>query len=265
MPPAASNSGFDAVVPIVVFVLVSLAATLVFVGIDLRSPEFRSSFTSDTLRRRRNLGYIVGNLVGMVGLGLTNHWLSTRIPGFVHWGSVPIAVEVVACVLVAEAINWLSHWIKHVQPWLWTFHVQHHVGRHYDTTLTLHTHAVDVLVSGAAMSVVLLLLGFQPLAVDVFVLAYYVANLYKHGHTALSLGRILDRVIVGPAYHRVHHTLDMRGNYGSVLTVFDVLFGTALWPPADIYQRPVGVAGVVERDFITEMLLPLGDTSKANP
>jgi sterol desaturase/sphingolipid hydroxylase (fatty acid hydroxylase superfamily) len=81
----------------------------------------------------------------------------------------------------------------------------------------------------------------------------------------LSLGAVLDRVIVGPAYHRVHHTLDGRGNYGSVLTFYDVVFGTAVWPPADIYQRSVGVVDVSERDFLAEMMLPVRDALGVKP
>jgi sterol desaturase/sphingolipid hydroxylase (fatty acid hydroxylase superfamily) len=239
------------------FLLIALAATLVFVGLDLRSPAFRRSLSSDRFRLHRNLGYAFGNVLSIGGLTVINGWLDAHVPRLVVWQGIPVVVEVIACVIVAELINWLSHWIKHVRPWLWTFHVQHHVGRHYDTTLTLHTHGVDVVVSGVVMSVVLLLLGFGKLGVDIFVLAYYVTNLYKHGHTMLSLGPVLDRIIVSPAYHRVHHTTDARGNYGSVLTLFDVLFGTAVWPPADIARHAVGVEGVEERSFVAEMLLPL--------
>lgn len=239
------------------FLTLALIATVVFVGLDLRSATFRAALSSDRFRLRRNVGYAFGNVVSIGGLALINGWLDVHVPRLVSWQGLPRIVEVAACVVVAELINWLSHWIKHVRPWLWTFHLQHHVGRHYDTTLTLHTHGVDVVVSGAAMSAVLMLLGFGKLGVDVFLLAYYVTNLYKHGHTMLSLGPVLDRLIVSPAYHRVHHTRDARGNYGSVLTLFDVVFGTAVWPPADIATRPVGVDGVVERGFIDEMLLPI--------
>jgi sterol desaturase/sphingolipid hydroxylase (fatty acid hydroxylase superfamily) len=239
------------------FLGIAALAVVVFVGLDLRSPAFRASLSSDRCRRWRNVGYALGNLVSIGGLMLINGRLDALVPRLLSWQGIPLIVEVAACVVVAELINWLSHWIKHVRPWLWTFHVQHHVGRHYDTTLTLHTHAVDVVVSGAAMSAVLMLLGFGRFSVDVFVLAYFVTNLYKHGHTMLTLGPVLDRIIVSPAYHRVHHTPDARGNYGSVLTLFDVVFGTAVWPSADIATRPVGVDGVEERGFIDEMLLPI--------
>lgn len=241
----------------VLFAVLSVVVVVVFVGLDLRQPSFRAGFTSDAPRRNRNIGYVVGNLVSISVLNGVNLWLSQTLAPLWSWQALPRAVEVVCCVVVAEGINWLSHWLKHQQPWLWNFHVQHHVGRHYDTTLTLHTHSVDVVVSGACMSAVLLWCGFTKLSVDVFLLLYFATNLYKHGHSRLSLGRVFDKVIVGPAYHRVDHSTWQRGNYGSVLTFFDVVFGTAIWPGPGIYEDAVGVAGVHEAGFLDEMALPL--------
>ncbi len=243
------------------FLGISAAAVVVFVGLDLRAPAFRQSLSSNRHLLKRNLGYVVGNIVGMGTLAAVNHALRGVVPVLVDWSAAGVVVEVVVCVVVAELINWLSHWIKHVRPWLWNFHIQHHVGRHYDTTLTLHTHPVDVVISGAAMSALLFALGFSAFAIDVFVLLYFVTNLYKHCHVMMSLGP-LDWIIVGPAYHRVHHTLDGRGNYGSVLTVFDIVFRTAVWPPDDIAARAVGVDGRVEASFVNEMLFPIRSTAE---
>jgi sterol desaturase/sphingolipid hydroxylase (fatty acid hydroxylase superfamily) len=238
------------------FAIWSAVAVVVFVGLDLRSADMRAGFI-DPQRRARNVGYIVGNIVTMVTLTAVNAWLGAHLVPLVSWQAWPVWMEALACVVVAEGINWLSHWLKHVHPWLWTFHLQHHVSRHYDSTLTLHTHGVDVVVSGAAMSAVLLWCGFTKFSVDVFLLLYFATNLYKHGHSRLSLGRVLDRIIVSPAYHRVHHSPTARGNYGSVLTLFDVVFRTAVWPDERVFDEPVGVAGVNEAPFIDEMLLPL--------
>lgn len=246
--------------PPLLFGLISVVVAVVFVGLDLRAPAFRAGFTTDVPRRNRNIGYIVGNLVSMSVLNAVNLWLAQRLTPLWSWEALPRVVEVVACVVVAEGINWLSHWAKHQQPWLWNFHVQHHVGRHYDTTLTLHTHGVDVVISGALMSAVLLWCGFTKLSVDVFLLLYFATNLYKHGHSRLSLGRVLDKIIVGPAYHRVHHSRVERGNYGSVLTVYDVVFRTAVWPHDTVFDDVVGVEGQVEAGFVDEMLLPVTST-----
>lgn len=251
------------------FSLITVVVAVVFVGLDLRAPSFRAGFTTDVARRNRNLGYIVGNLISMSVLNLINGWLVHTVPPLWSWQSLPRIVEVVACIVVAEGINWLSHWGKHRQPWLWNFHVQHHVGRHYDTTLTLHTHGVDVVITGAVMSAILLWCGFTKLSVDVFLLLYFATNLYKHGHSRLSLGAVLDKVIVGPAYHRVHHSTREHGNYGSVLTFYDVVFGTAVWPGAAVFDEEVGVEGQREAGFVNEMLLPVTSvrprTDRADP
>ncbi len=246
--------------PPIVFAAISVCVAVVFVGLDLRSSAFRAGFSSDRQRLWRNVGYVVGNVVAILALGALNGWLARTLTPLASWQAVPRAVEIFACIIVAEGINWVSHWVKHQHPWLWTFHLQHHVGRHYDTSLTLHTHGVDVVISGVAMSAVLLWCGFTKLSVDVFVLLYFAANLYKHGHSRLSLGPLLDRIIVSPAYHRVHHSPHARGNYGSVLTFFDVIFGTVVWPHAGVFDDPVGVDGTAPAGFVAEMLLPLVST-----
>jgi sterol desaturase/sphingolipid hydroxylase (fatty acid hydroxylase superfamily) len=136
---------------------------------------------------------------------------------------------------------------------LWTFHAPHHVETHYSVNLTLHTHGIEVLFSGAAMAAVLDLLGFSQLSVDVFSLSYFIANLYKHCTAKLSLGP-LDYIFVSPAYHRLHHARGFDGNFGSVLTIFDVLFRTAKFP-ARFEIMPYGTDD--DFGFVKEMLSPL--------
>ncbi|MES1154226.1 MAG: sterol desaturase family protein, partial [Rhodanobacter sp.] len=75
----------------------------------------------------------------------------------------------------------------------------------------------------------------------------------SHTNVRLGFGRVFDRVFVAPAFHRLHHMLVdperptlHHCNYGQVLSVWDVLFGTALYgePP-----RPTGVGDpVVDAD-----------------
>lgn len=207
---------------------ISACATLVAALLECRDTGFVASWTSDRVRRNRNVAYLLSNLVVVAVLAGTTAWIGFNIPGLVRW-ELPFAVEAVACILVAELFNWLFHWIKHVHPWLWRFHLQHHVEQRYDISLTLHTHGLEVVVAGAVMAVGLRLAGFSAAAVEVFSTLYYVANLYKHGSWRVGLGW-LDAVVVSPAFHRLHHAREVEGNYGSILTLYDVLFRTAVWP-----------------------------------
>jgi sterol desaturase/sphingolipid hydroxylase (fatty acid hydroxylase superfamily) len=75
-------------------------------------------------------------------------------------------------------------------------------------------------------------------------LAELVQNL-AHTNTRLGFGKILDHLIITPRFHRLHHMLVDPArpglhdcNYGQVLSIWDNLFGTALY---DEPPRPNGV------------------------
>ena len=235
---------------------ISAAFSVLFIALDLRDATFRASWTSDRARLRRNGAFFVSNLVTIALLHAITRELAPQLPRVFAW--TPGVVEVIACLLVAELVNWVSHWVKHEHPWLWQFHMQHHVETRYSVNLTLHTHGVEVVFTGVLMASLLVVLGFSRFAVDVFTVTYFVTNLYKHCGARMSLGP-LDWIVVGPAYHRFHHARGHHGNYGSVLTVFDVLFRTARFPKPsdDVYALPLGTEGDEPFGYVDEMLAPL--------
>lgn len=237
-------------------VLVSTVATVLFIGLDLRDAGFRAGLWRDRTRARRNAAYFASNLVTMAVLALVTDALVPRAPVLFPAisASAPLVVDVVLCFVVAELINWVAHWAKHRVPYLWRFHMQHHVETHYNTMLTLHTHGLEVVLTGTVMACTLASLGFSALAVDAFTLSYFVANLYKHCSARMSLG-VLDRLIVSPAFHRVHHARTEDANFGSVLTVWDALFGTAKWvTQQQAWAMPLGTRGGEPFGFVDEML-----------
>jgi sterol desaturase/sphingolipid hydroxylase (fatty acid hydroxylase superfamily) len=73
---------------------------------------------------------------------------------------------------------------------------------------------------------------------------------FSHANTTLDFGRIGDRLVVGPLYHRWHHALELpegrRFRYGCnfaiLLPIWDWVFGTLYLAP----QLPP--TGVVEHD-----------------
>jgi hypothetical protein len=71
----------------------------------------------------------------------------------------------------------------------------------------------------------------------------------------------LGRVIVSPAYHRLHHAADIQDmNLGVVLTIWDVLAGRARFPPRAHLASRTGLDGrpvPVEQDGPTATPLRL--------
>lgn len=212
----------------VVYTLVAAGGLLLFIGLELRAEGFRSSSFFDRRRVWRNWSFLLGALVAITVVRLVSDALGATLPRPVRWQG-PFAVEVVACFLMAELLNWVVHWAKHRHPFLWRFHFQHHRESRYSIWLVTHTHPLEVCVTGTIMSVVLVLSGFSPEAMQTYLLFYSLANTYQHSTFDYSLGP-LDWLIVNPAYHRHHHAIGRQGNYGSTLTVWDVVFGTAVFP-----------------------------------
>ena len=232
--------------------VISSVATLVAAAIECRDPGFVVSWRKDPVRCRRNAAYLISNIAVVAVLSGITAWVGRHVAPAVSW-SAPWVVDVAGCVLVAEFLNWLFHWAKHRHRWLWAFHLQHHVESRYDISLTLHTHPLEVILSGTVMVAAVRLLGFSAGALEVFSTVYYLSNLYKHGSWKVGLGP-LDKILVGPALHRLHHAKALDGNFGSVITLYDVAFGTARWPDERTWSLDVGAGEGEPFGFIPECL-----------
>ena len=73
-----------------------------------------------------------------------------------------------------------------------------------------------------------------------------------HSNIRLSFGP-LNRVLVSPNYHRIHHRFEGRQdvNLAFALTIWDQLFKTAVFPSADTVAIATGLAGrplIVEQE-----------------
>jgi sterol desaturase/sphingolipid hydroxylase (fatty acid hydroxylase superfamily) len=161
---------------------------------------------------------------------------------------------VIALLLVAvDACNWLVHLVNHRARVLWRFHELHHSQEDMSALTVFRTHPlihVSYLVA-LVPGVVLLANG----ALSTTLLAVYAAIVaFAHSNTRLGFGP-LERVLVSPNYHRIHHKIDgpQDVNLGFALTVWDQLFGRAVFPTADTVRTATGLAG---RPLVVEQAAP---------
>jgi sterol desaturase/sphingolipid hydroxylase (fatty acid hydroxylase superfamily) len=238
----------------VLFNFINIAGISLLLFVEARSEVFRRIW-SDERRMRRNLAFLAtSSSVGLI-LHFSVAGLSKVLPRLA-W-EAPVWLQLIAVFALAELFNWVLHWAKHKNAFLWRLHCQHHRDDQYTVWLTTHTYAPEVLVSGTIMGSALILCGFGSLALDSYLLFYSLVNLYQHSAHPYSLGP-LDRFIINPAYHRHHHGGD-QVNFGSTLTLWDWVFGTVAWPkdrhvainppPVEQSAEPFG--------FVAEMLYPL--------
>lgn len=149
--------------------------------------------------------------------------------------------------LAGDLALYLYHRANHARPVLWAFHAVHHSAeemspvtafRHhplYTITASLIVASFVGVVQGLAMVAMAGSLHVAVLAgVNVFSAVLNLAtNNLKHSHIPMRFPRWLEHILISPALHQVHHSIDPRHhdrNYGDVLALWDWLFGTLYIP-----------------------------------
>lgn len=175
--------------------------------------------------------------------------LKTLVPWFNDHPYVLFTVYYV----VYDFVYYWMHRTQHAIPWWWALHSMHHSTRQMNCWTNDRGSLVDGFIQSMILATVGLVIGVDP---DEFAWLMLIGELVQnlsHTNVRLGFGRVFDRIFVAPKFHRLHHMLvDPERprlhdcNYGQVLSVWDVLFGTALYgePP-----RPTGVGDpVVDAD-----------------
>lgn len=152
------------------------------------------------------------------------------------WLAAPIAV------VLTDLCTYGFHRFVHVNRWMWREHGIHHVTHKVNTLNANTAHFLDIALNNIAAFGPLLLLGFSAPAVFIASMARTVQTFVAHANIDARLGP-LGWVIMGPEHHRLHHSVDPAhaGNYGTILTLWDRVFGTFRWTPH--HAEEVGVHG----------------------
>lgn len=134
-------------------------------------------------------------------------------------------------VLLLDAWTYMWHRINHRWPVLWRFHRVHHADAEMDVTTASRFHVGELVLSSALRVPLLLLTGAYAWELVAYETVMFAVVQFHHANVALAprLDRALRAVIVTPHLHRVHHSRwqpETDSNYGSLLTVWDRLFGS---------------------------------------
>jgi sterol desaturase/sphingolipid hydroxylase (fatty acid hydroxylase superfamily) len=149
--------------------------------------------------------------------------------------------------LLADFGFFFSHYLMHKVPLLWVFHEVHHSAEVL-TPVTVHrVHPVEDLVNALIGSVIFAAgaatysglsskdVGLATIfGVNVLYFLFYVcAFQLRHSHVWLSYGPVLSRILISPAQHQIHHSVEDKHwnkNFGFTLAFWDLLFGSLYVP-----------------------------------
>ena len=132
---------------------------------------------------------------------------------------------------ILDAADYWRHRISHRIGWWWALHSLHHAQRQMTFWSDDRNHLLDDLIGALWFGAIALLIGVPPLQFPLMVLLLRFLESLSHANARLTFGRIGERLLISPRFHRAHHGILAAGqrscNYGAVLPWWDMLFGTA--------------------------------------
>ena len=172
---------------------------------------------------------------------------------------VPLVIQFLACVLVADVAQYWVHRAFHAVPWLWRFHAVHHSAESMDWVAGSRLHLFDVVVTRALVLLPLIVLGFDQRAVYAYLVLVSFHAVFIHANFA-PRAAWLERWIAMPRYHHWHHAIEPEAvdrNFAVHLPMIDRWFGTHHLPEG-AWPGGYGIAGAVPPEgYLRQLIWPL--------
>ena len=162
--------------------------------------------------------------------------LETLLPWLRDQPFVAFAIYVV----LLDFGEYWRHRFQHRFGWWWALHSVHHAQRQMTFWTDDRNHVIDDVIGALWFGGLALLIGVPPGQFPLILMVLRVAESLSHANVRLDFGRIGERLIVSPRFHRAHHGVLSAGQHGSnyavLLPVWDWVFGTADFR-REIYPR----------------------------
>lgn len=156
-----------------------------------------------------------------------------------------------AYVVVLDFGEYWRHRAQHTFRWWWALHAIHHAQRQMTFWTDDRNHVLDDVIAALWFGGIALLIGVPPGQFPVIVLILRLAESLSHANVRLDYGRVGERLLVSPRFHRLHHAPLSAGaqgrNYAVLLPVWDWIFGTGdfrrgVFPPTGTPEEPEALA-----------------------
>lgn len=145
----------------------------------------------------------------------------------------PVASFLAYLVVIDFVLYWV-HRAQHAFGWWWALHALHHSQREMTFWTDDRNHVLDMVITDLVLAVAALLVGVAPGQFVAIVAVTRAVESLSHANVRLAFGRVGERLLVSPRFHRVHHAIGLghegasRGcNFAVLFPLWDHLFGTA--------------------------------------
>lgn len=193
--------------------------------------------------------------------------VTSRKWGLLPQANLPLWLETTLAFILLDYTLYIWHVLTHRVPWLWRFHLVHHVDLDLDASTALRFHAGEMLISVAWRAGQVTLIGVSPLALSVWQVGLLLNILFHHSNVRLPLEveRWLNHLLVTPRMHGIHHSTvraETDSNWSSGLTIWDWLHGTlrlnvpqdalTIGVPAYRKSQEISLAKIMTLPFVSQ-------------
>ena len=153
--------------------------------------------------------------------------------------------------VVLDFAGYWYHRLQHQIGWWWELHAVHHSQRKLSLWADDRNHFVDDALQAAFFAALALFIGVPPGQFIGLALLGGALQSLQHANVRIGFGRIGERLLVSPRFHRLHHAVGFGHelghgnrsrlygcNFGVLLPWWDQLFGSADF---DTAPRATGV------------------------
>jgi sterol desaturase/sphingolipid hydroxylase (fatty acid hydroxylase superfamily) len=149
-------------------------------------------------------------------------WSGEKTFGLIHLVALPIWLEVMLSFLFMDLAFYYWHVANHRAPFLWRFHNVHHADPDLDVSTAFRFHFGEVALSSLFTLVQVSVIGPSVWAFAVYQAAFQAEVLFHHSNLRLPIGfeRLLNKIVVTPRMHGIHHSQVQRENNSNFGTVF---------------------------------------------
>ena len=137
-------------------------------------------------------------------------------------------VEGVIAFMLMDLLFYYWHLANHKIPVLWRFHNVHHIDPDLDVTTSFRFHFGEIALSAFFRIIQVLLIGITPAVYIIYEICFTLNTMFQHSNIKLPYGfeRILNKIIVTPRMHAIHHSQNKNetdSNYSTVFSWWDRL------------------------------------------
>lgn len=196
---------------------------------------------------------VTKDVLGLSIAIISYEWLVSKV-ALTHIPTTWVTYLIVFIVL--DFAGYVVHALDHKINFFWNSHIIHHSSEEFNLACALR-QSVSVFVR---LFIILLLpaalLGIDPQVIIVVAPLHLFAQFWYHTRHIGKMG-FLEKIIVTPSHHRVHHALNKEyidKNYGQIFIFWDKWFGTFQEelkevPPVYGITRPVRTWNPIKINF----------------